>query len=316
MSRPGPIQHDAQVGPEVRHGAVKGCDHGPPRMLRLRYDGRCGVCGLTIFAGNVAQHDPCTKRIRCQGCVSAGPDHFHDDANVPGRSAQREYERRAGRHHQQMQAVMDWDRDRRKQIRAAHPLLGWTTALIPKPTAEPLPQHVTAWKTGAHGERRVGDRLNAWASASGGYVLHDRRLPGGRANIDHIAVSPSGVWVIDTKEYRGKVEQRRTGWCREPELWVAGRPRTALADIVLRQMRLVGRALDLAYAGMPRPPVSGVLCFTGATWPLLARPFVAHGVGVAWPAATVKLISPAGLVWNESQLESVAAVLTAAFPPA
>ncbi|MEV4421445.1 NERD domain-containing protein, partial [Patulibacter sp. NPDC049589] len=30
-------------------------------------------------------------------------------------------------------------------------------------------------------------------------VLHDRRVPRTHANIDHIAIAPSGIWVIDTK---------------------------------------------------------------------------------------------------------------------
>jgi hypothetical protein len=36
-----------------------------------------------------------------------------------------------------------------------------------------------------------------------GLVLHDRSVPGTRSNIDHLAVVPSGVWVIDTKHYAG-----------------------------------------------------------------------------------------------------------------
>jgi hypothetical protein len=54
----------------------------------------------------------------------------------------------------------------------------------------------------------VGRLLSA-AVGDAGVVLHDRAVPRGRANIDHIAVVPSGVWVIDTKRYRGRV--RRSG---------------------------------------------------------------------------------------------------------
>jgi hypothetical protein len=39
-------------------------------------------------------------------------------------------------------------------------------------------------------------------------VLHDRRIPGRRSNIDHLVIARSGVWVVDTKRYRGKVERR------------------------------------------------------------------------------------------------------------
>lgn len=35
-------------------------------------------------------------------------------------------------------------------------------------------------------------------------VLHDRRVPRSRANIDHIAITQAGIWVIDAKRYRGR----------------------------------------------------------------------------------------------------------------
>lgn len=69
----------------------------------------------------------------------------------------------------------------------ARPVTGHlAAALTAKPIEGPEPQHVAAWKAGADGERRVGERLDRWAQASGGFVLHDRRIPGSKANIDHI----------------------------------------------------------------------------------------------------------------------------------
>lgn len=38
--------------------------------------------------------------------------------------------------------------------------------------------------------------------------LHYRRVPRTRGNIDHIVVAPSGVYVVDAKRYRGRVEVR------------------------------------------------------------------------------------------------------------
>jgi hypothetical protein len=40
-------------------------------------------------------------------------------------------------------------------------------------------------------------------------VVHDRSVPGSRANVDHVAIGPSGVWVIDTKAYRAPLRIRR-----------------------------------------------------------------------------------------------------------
>lgn len=35
---------------------------------------------------------------------------------------------------------------------------------------------------------------------------HDRRIPPTRANIDHIVIAPTGVYVIDAKNYTGRAQ--------------------------------------------------------------------------------------------------------------
>ena len=58
------------------------------------------------------------------------------------------------------------------------------------------------WARGAAGEsghrRHPGEayRGRRWV------VLHDLALPGSRANVDHLVIGPTGVWVVDTKAYR------------------------------------------------------------------------------------------------------------------
>ncbi len=48
------------------------------------------------------------------------------------------------------------------------------------------------WEQGAVGEAKVGRHLNEFAGPNV-VVLHDRRIPGSRANIDHLVVTPGGV---------------------------------------------------------------------------------------------------------------------------
>jgi hypothetical protein len=64
------------------------------------------------------------------------------------------------------------------------------------------------WRRGAAGEvataallERLGRRRFA--------VLHDRGLPGTRANVDHLVIGRRGVWVLDSKAFRAPVEIRR-----------------------------------------------------------------------------------------------------------
>jgi hypothetical protein len=59
-----------------------------------------------------------------------------------------------------------------------------------------------AWRRGAIGEQRTA-RLLAPLERHGYQVFHDLAIPGSAANLDHLVVGPTGVFVIDSKRYRG-----------------------------------------------------------------------------------------------------------------
>jgi hypothetical protein len=42
-------------------------------------------------------------------------------------------------------------------------------------------------------------------------VLHDLAVPGSAANLDHLAIGPGGVFVIDSKQYRGRLRLDAVG---------------------------------------------------------------------------------------------------------
>jgi hypothetical protein len=82
-------------------------------------------------------------------------------------------------------------------------------------------------------------------------------MPTGRANIDHIAIAATGVYVIDTKRYRGRIEVARPLF-GAPKLRIAGRDRTKLVDGLSRQVAVVEHALRPFAADVP---IHGCLCF-------------------------------------------------------
>jgi hypothetical protein len=61
-----------------------------------------------------------------------------------------------------------------------------------------------AWRRGAAGERRTA-RLLGPLERHGWVVLHDLAVPGSAANIDHLAIGPGGVFVVNSKQYRGRL---------------------------------------------------------------------------------------------------------------
>jgi hypothetical protein len=82
---------------------------------------------------------------------------------------------------------------------------GWGLRFKPSPDA-------VAWRQGAAGERRTA-RLLAPLERHGWVVLHDLAVPGSTANLDHLALGLGGVFVIDSKHYRGRLHSTRRGGC-------------------------------------------------------------------------------------------------------
>lgn len=213
---------------------------------------------------------------------------------MAGGSAQREADRRRAA--------------REATVRARHPHVG---GLILALSDEP--QDTKNWAKGAEGERQLGASLDALAEA-GIVVLHDRLRPGTAANIDHLAVTPSGIWVIDAKHYRGEVARRTVGgwFSRDVRLYVGWRDRTDLVRKMATQVDAVRNALAVDRAGVPVRPM---LCFVNGDWPLLAGPFELGGVLVTWPRAAVRVLRRPGPVDREDR-ERIARELDARLRPA
>jgi hypothetical protein len=207
----------------------------------------------------------------------------------PGVSAWAEYEkRRAGD-----------EARRRERFGLLAPIVGLLAG--PRDSTE-------AWARGAEGEQHVG-RMIDHAVGTSGWVLHDRSLPGTRANIDHLVVVPSGIWVIDTKHYRGTIERHRTGVLGlRSGLFVAGRDAGPLVAAAERQRARVERSLAHGV------PVRVSLCFTGARWSPLARPFSLGGVLVTWPSALGRTLRAPGPL-GAAERKALAAQLSRTFPP-
>lgn len=110
------------------------------------------------------------------------------------------------------------------------------------------------WQNGADGERMLAATLERRCTEA--VFLHDLAIPGGRANIDHVAFAPTGVHVIDAKRHRGKIRVERVG--SQTRLVIAGRNRTSLVTALERQVSLIDAAIKEIAPGVP---VHGCLCF-------------------------------------------------------
>jgi len=173
------------------------------------------------------------------------------------------------------------------------------------------PQSTRAWAKGSEGERRLAAHLLRTVGDRA-VLLHDRKVPRTRGNIDHLAVAASGVWVIDAKNYRGLVQRRDKGgfFKTDYHLYVGGRDRTKIVDGLGWQVEAVRSAL-----GDAEVPVHATLCFIEADWNLFAKPFQLGVVWVTWAQKLAEMIASPGPLTLE-KVSHVADRLAKALPPA
>jgi hypothetical protein len=113
---------------------------------------------------------------------------------------------------------------------AAAVLVGWRLRFRPS-------EQVTAWQRGAQGERRTARLLDRLVR-DGYVVFHDLAVPGSPANVDHLVVGPSGVFVIDSKQWTGSVHQSPNGLA-----WHNHYPLDRTLETIRWEAQTIGRLL-------------------------------------------------------------------------
>ena len=157
----------------------------------------------------------------------------------------------------------------------------------------------SVWRKGARGERRTARRLRRLQRR--GYVaFHDLAMPGSRANIDHLLIGPTGVFVIDSKQYSGRIQQTPDG-----RVWHNHYP----MDEQLATVRAEAGSVE-AILGAPVIPL---LCVHGASvqWGGLA----AQGVAIV-PARQLGTALGADAVLSAEQVNVLAGTAQARLHPA
>jgi len=218
------------------------------------------------------------------------------DLGTAGASARREHERRRA--------------NREGRVRERHPRIGNLLLKL-----QDAPEHEKAWATGAAGEEVLAASLAKRCRDV--LVLHDRRMPRSRANIDHLAIAPSGVHVIDAKRYKGKIEVRKP-FFGEEKLLIAGRDKTKLVESLKSQGDAVQSALDSIGQ---LAPVHTCFCFInpsgqsdGSGIPLI-RTLSIGGCPLYYPRRLAKRLNQPGEL-DGDQIQLLSHSLARLFPPA
>jgi hypothetical protein len=191
--------------------------------MALRRADKCSTCGSELPIGTKAEWDSDAKAVTCLDCAGAAPAastppplpaHLTPpapptglslpppaptppptepvppptpeapapiDLGEAGASARKEHQRRQAKREARIEEK--WGTGRLGRIAKA---------------LSDDPQTTKAWAQGAAGEEKVAKAL-AERLGDTAVLLHDRKVPRTRGNIDHLAIAASGVWIIDAK---------------------------------------------------------------------------------------------------------------------
>lgn len=167
---------------------------------------------------------------------------------------------------------------------------------------------VAAWRKGALGERATA-RMLASLALDGYVVLHDRAIAGSSANLDHVVVGPTGVWVVDSKRWARRT--RISGFGRR--VWIGRRP----ADTLLRGLAFEREAVQRGVNGFSTSPiqVSALVAVHGPRLPGISRPLQVEGIMLVRAGQSRRLIKAGPATLAPAAVSALASALDRSFPP-
>jgi hypothetical protein len=192
----------------------------------LRWGGTCRACGGVIAPHEVGWHEPDLKAIRCNAC---GPE----DLGKTGTDISEQFDSRS----------------------TSDPVGGTSALRDGRTRRDPL------FKKGAVGEY-LADKYFQEHLPPQTPILTDRRVPGTQSNIDHIVIVPSGVWIIDSKRWNGKIEYKTRGALSlDYRLSVGGEDRTEKVEKFYELVIPVAQVIrDKSI------PINAAFCFIQGNW--------------------------------------------------
>lgn len=246
----------------------------------LRFGGVCDSCGEEIAVNAAGWHNPEIKKVRCVAC---GP---------PSES-------------ESLTGVSEF------QELGPDPI-GGSAAL-----REAQSRRDPRWMKGAAGEYLMDQTLHSRLSKDS-VILTDRRIPGTKINIDHVVVAGSGVWIIDSKNWKGRIEYKAPTLASvDTRLYVDGKDRTSAVEAMYALIIPVAQAIQDRSV-----PVKPALVFVNGDWSLASlprlivnRPYQHLGVRIAPPRVLTKMINQPGPL-DASAVKQLGRRLDLVFHPA
>jgi len=139
-------------------------------------------------------------------------------------------------------------------------LVGWAAllaaALVGWRLRFQVSQDARNWQRGARGERRTARQLRPLLQ-HGWVAFHDLAVPSSGANADHLVIGPGGVFLVDSKNWRGRLLLGPDG-----TLWHGSYPVTVTLATIGFEATAIAGAL-----GVPSPIIQPMMVLHGSTIP-------------------------------------------------
>lgn len=162
--------------------------------------------------------------------------------------------------------------------------------------AERLLANAEKWERGAAGEARTAEVLGGLGQEW--VVWHDLTWPGRRyANLDHLVIGPTGIFVIDSKNWSGSITVRdgvlrQNGYRREQEVAACGEAALAVGALMPEFMAVCEPVICFVRHEKVHVTARGVVLTSSTTLVevLVARPRVLNDFQIAQIASTLRAL--------------------------
>ncbi|MFE7105615.1 nuclease-related domain-containing protein [Streptomyces sp. NPDC057575] len=162
-------------------------------------------------------------------------------------------------------------------------------------------QEAGRYAVAAEAEQRTAERIDP-LRREGWVVLHDLALPTGRANIDHLAISPTGVVIMpDTKRWTARYRVRTSGG----RLFHGDRDVTDRLNGLRHEASTVSRVLGV--------PVIPLVVMDGA--PIEGGELVFDGIRIVPAERAPAVLRSIGSTRTSRDAQALAAAAARHFPP-
>ncbi|MFF3730405.1 nuclease-related domain-containing protein [Streptomyces sp. NPDC002476] len=163
-------------------------------------------------------------------------------------------------------------------------------------------QEAGRYAVAAEAEQRTADRIDP-LRREGWTILHDRALPTGRANVDHLAISPTGIVIMpDTKRWTARYRVHTRGG----RLFHGDRDVTDRLNGLRHEARTISSVLGV--------PVIPLVVMDGGA-PIEGGELTYDGIRIVPAERAPAVLRSIGSTRTSRDARAIAALATSNFPP-